>query len=408
MVQENEDGKKYFAGYEVSMLQLVAQIRGFPLKLTDDGTWLPAFGRLLSNGTWSGVAGELIAGHADLALGGLPVAICNLSPLECTTSYMQQGLVWFTPRPERLSGLHSVFSEAPAEVLLIMAALNAVISLVIWAASFNRGVREYSSYEDSCFATFSVSFSVPVKEPSVLSARVAFLSWILFSMAMEASLSSVITSRLSQPVFTRAITDDEDLLQSGLRGASLTPIAEFYPIFQKPGSINITEICTSFDDCARRIAYDRDVAVLAPDVGFKYIGRTKYRDELGAPLFTPLRDSVVSSPIAMVLAKGNPLAPVISDTILRIVEAGLLRYDGQPSASGVVTDANNDKEVLVFYFVIYFTMTVSWFVVLLGEISFKKWCHWRKRIKIGPSHEFYLQGTVGMRGGFNTPITFRV
>lgn len=326
----NTDGSfetVYSRGWDISLLNIVKDAMNMSLRfLPPSGE---ALGRLLDNGTFVGVVGDLTYSKADIALSGLPLIAPFTDRGDPTAVYSRSEFIWLVPCARRLPGWRNVFRIFSSSVwLCIFLSLILAAGVMRFLAKETRGVARYSDLSASSCNILAMFLGVGVSSvPRASSVRIFFLAWICHCMAVNTVIQSYFTAFLVKSDLEKQVSSVDEMLSSGMEYG-------FIPQFDIFFNINGTTLdktvlhdrkdCTLIWSCLRRLAYDRDFAVLLSEVTYETDVKYRYLHNLSSrPLVCRVPETFLSFYYSLYTPKGHHLLDRINAVLSRILEAGL-------------------------------------------------------------------------------------
>ncbi|XP_069125667.1 ionotropic receptor 25a-like [Argopecten irradians] len=212
----HENGSISYEGYTIDVLQELSRRNGFQYQIYE----VPdnEYGVKRSNGTWSGVIGEVATGMADMGAGPISVTAERETVIDFTAPYYDyaglQILTKDTREPQPLFVFVTVFTELAWGVWLSLLIATVVILSVfhrfkykyITDANKDYDAKEQFTVNNSFwFVVMSVAISGPQQHPSMNSTRLVVAGFWFFCQiimsAYTANLAAFLTtSRLASPV----------------------------------------------------------------------------------------------------------------------------------------------------------------------------------------------------------------
>lgn len=98
-------------------------------------------GKLLSNGSWTGVMGELVTGHADMALFPLTLTTQRTQYIQSTQPFMDDGYGILIKTRQIDTGYSFLLPFQPLTWVLFLLALFAVMGIISILDSITRRAR---------------------------------------------------------------------------------------------------------------------------------------------------------------------------------------------------------------------------------------------------------------------------
>ncbi|XP_047106483.1 uncharacterized protein LOC124775699 [Schistocerca piceifrons] len=318
----------------------------------------------------------------DLAVGGLQMSSALDLPLELTTPHVSDSLLWFVPLSPRTHWETIVTAIVPATAL----ASSALIILSFCAGAIlpfrHRVCTKWAT--QWFFPLFAALILVPVRQPRSCSARVLFIFWVLFSMLIQTVIQSAMTSYVTHPSYPQSIHSEEELAASGMTCATVDQAASFYRKVKRANSPEITKTCSPYLECIHRLLCERDIAMLASELNFRYTSGADMK--IGARYaFAPLPIAVNSAYRMVAFAKHRLLASLVNHKIQQVIEGDLIsatmrrqmqkdRQDYTWCPTAFIKDSGSQAKILVFmaFRFQYLIMVACSLIVFAAELLHAK------------------------------------
>lgn len=277
-------------------------------------------GQQLSNGTWTGLRGEIIYGSSDMIFGHILTNLDDHLLFDDTIVYSSDKFTWFIARADaypRWLSMARVFTPKLWLVLLISIPVAAFV--MKWLS--RKGSVELWSYVKSVFAFWASLLCVGADIPYSTTLRIFFLSWIIFSLAVNTVFQTFVTSYLVDPGLQHQIDNAEELYESN-------------SVFAFPGTIDKFFTKQFLDNLKPRIRADPVVCLdyVANKDNFATVAGRKLVEYFSEDLakrgskheIFRFREDLFQLSTVMLLPKGSPLHELLNEILFRTFEAGLV------------------------------------------------------------------------------------
>ncbi|GFV95208.1 lig_chan-Glu_bd domain-containing protein [Trichonephila clavipes] len=208
---KNEDGSYNFSGSSAKRLELFLRALNLPFEIVD--TEDREFGRLLDNGTWTGLIGKIQQGLADLSINSIAVteqktSVVNFGPIsdsdDITFAIEKPGTY-----PKSLAFIRPYDYTVWIPTLI-------VLLLMPWVLRFLLNIKFTYFYAfimilGSFFGQFSF------KNNNSQRSRIISISWSVFGMIMTLSYSTVLLSILTVPLQIPPVKNFEELSEAVMK-----------------------------------------------------------------------------------------------------------------------------------------------------------------------------------------------
>jgi hypothetical protein len=318
----------YSRGWDIVLLNIVRDAMNVSLRFLPPSA--EELGRLFDNGTYVGVVGDLTYSKADIALSGLPLIAPFTDRGDHTTVYSRSEFIWLVPCARPLLGWRNVFRIFSYFVWLcvfLSLILAAGITRFLAKWSLFEGTRGVARSETSCniLAVFLGAGMSSVPRASAV--RIFFLAWICHCMAVNTVIQSYFTAFLVKSDLEKQVSSVDEVLSSGMEYGF---IPEFDIFFTTDATTRNKKVlrdrrdCTRMWSCLRRLAYDRDLAMLLSEVTYETDIKYRYLDEVSSrPLVCRVPETFVNFYYSFYTPKGHHLHDRIDVILSRIFQAGL-------------------------------------------------------------------------------------
>jgi hypothetical protein len=331
----NPDGSTetvYSRGWDIGLLNILKEAMNVSLRFLPPS--VEKLGRLLDNGTYVGVVGDLTYSKADIGLSGLPLVAPFTDRGDPTAIYSRSEFIWLVPCARHLHGWRNVFRMFSSSLwfciflcLILAAGVTCFLAKLSLCAGTAEIARCRNLSETSCniLAVFLGAGMSSVPRASAL--RIFLLAWICHCMAVNTVIQSYFTAFLVKSDLENQVSSMDEIVNSGMEYG-------FIPQFDHFFTINGTSLdrkllsgrkdCTRVWYCLRRLAYDRDFAMLLSEVTYETDVKYRYLDKLSsAPLVCRTPETFLSFYYSLYTPKGHHLLHRIDAILRRIFQAGL-------------------------------------------------------------------------------------
>ncbi|PSN35409.1 Ionotropic receptor 204 [Blattella germanica] len=328
----NEDGSKsYSSGIEYFLMREIAKFTNMSLYILppppDGGFW----GIDLRNGSWSGLAGEVMNGFSDIAAVDIWYK-CNILPeMECSTPHMIDKIRWYVPcaKPNpKWSSLTRVFKASLWGAFAAMYVIVAICMWVVVTISNHTTPKQLQNEAYDGFVKCSLNFWAIILEesasndpPKIMSIRSLFLAWVLYCYAVNTVYQTFLTSFLVDPGLQKQISSEDELLASGI----------VYSVFPStyPHSVSLytkypkIQFCERREECLNAVAYRNEANVFS-QVLTEYEISVRFVNANGDRMVCDFDEIVSIQLIVLPVMRGNPKLKVINQVIRYLLEAGFI------------------------------------------------------------------------------------
>lgn len=316
-------------GWEIKLLRIITN----SLNMTEKYL-LPPYSFDVGNQV-VGAIEALVYGKADIVFGGVESRVQWgwEDYIDITNSYFSRRMLWYVPcsfQHPRWSSIFRIFSQKLWFCLVISLA---VISITLTVFS-KRGVAYSKSHvywtvmtSFTCAWAVILGITAPVL-PRTAAVRVAFLAWILFSLAVNAIFQSFLTTFLTESGYENPIEDTDHMLASEIKYG-------YHPLFDhvylESGDVQAQKIlsnrvlCPEYAICLKWAKIHKNISLILDELSTEeQYASSRLMDENSKPLLCRLADGVIMhGNNVMLMHTGDPLLESINDIIQRVVESGI-------------------------------------------------------------------------------------
>ncbi|KAG2438363.1 hypothetical protein HYH02_010818 [Chlamydomonas schloesseri] len=361
-----------------------------------------AGGTLGANGVWSGVVGELVYGRADVVLFPLTRTASRLSAIDCTFSYLDQGLSLLIRDEQRGPGPLSVLEPFKMTLWLTLLCTVVGVALLFWlldlyskwirtrqtralrrtGALTGRAAARAKQDEDShVFISFMAAAGAPERpRRSSWGVQVLYLAYCFFCLIVLSSYTANLTSFLAVRRAELGIQGLQDLVRdNGLLGVNPNgSTAAYFASSQDT-------LATQLQPRVRYCATDTCVAWLRAGEVAAFVSDQPLLDYIAEQ--QPCDLQVVGDPfgpgnLVVGLQKGSPWLPLFNNAIQRFSEDGTLStlyrtwFDGLSQCddgSAAVLESSRlgvDQMLGAFVFLLFGALAAF----IISNCENLKWC----------------------------------
>ncbi|PSN50850.1 Ionotropic receptor 215 [Blattella germanica] len=281
--------------------------------------------------TTNGIIGEVIRHESDMAL-NLYCNVCHLYfDIECSFTYYVDQMRWFIPCPNLRPRWLSILDVFKTSTWLIFLMTYLVMSIIMSMVEkmCNKVTRkqarnklEYLSISLQHFGEIALFGGTYLSPTSRFATRSIFLTWIIFTVAINNVFQSFLTSFFVEQGQDTKITTERQLQQSTFE---LVVNPDVAGVFQelKDGRYKL-EYCKSHKPCEEFYDFKGDVAYLKMSVNMAYIA-AKYHGETNKnEVVCHIDDIFVSLPLTLPFTKGFVLLEKVNKILMKAVDSGIL------------------------------------------------------------------------------------
>jgi hypothetical protein len=343
----------YRTGWDIGLLNILKDAMNMSVRFLAPtangiGTWL-------DNGTYLGVIGDLTCNRADIALAGLPLIAPFVDRADHSVVYSRSKFIWLVPCARRLLGWGNVFRMFSYALwlcvflsLFVAAGFSCLLAKCS-ACGTTRRSAGYNNLSEALCNIVAVFLGLGVSSvPRTSALRVFFLAWICHCMAVNTVVQSYFTSFIVKSDLERQESSLDDILKSAMEYGFLPQYDKFFAMnaFYE-NVLRERKDCTREWSCLRRLAYDKDFAMLFSEIRYETDVKYRYLDKLTSRMLVcRIPEPFVSFYYCLYTPKGHHLLERINAVLRRINQAGLYSkvehlYAHELSVAAQV----NDKEV---------------------------------------------------------------
>jgi hypothetical protein len=361
-------------GWEVRLFGLIAK------SLNMSETYIPA-PNSFQNGQYDGVLSSFEYDKADVLFGGAETRgrWAWQDHVEVTCSYFTHKIRWYVPcsfKYPRWSSIFRIFyPHLWVCVLLSLAVTSVVTFLVARCGSTYTKSPEYWTMTNSLTCAWAVILGIGAPAlPHKASVRAIFLTWLLFSLAINTVFQTYLTTFLTESGYESPIENTDEMLASKIK-YGYHPV--FDTVYKGSNDVNSLKIlrnrilCLESQKCVEWAYIYKNISMILGDINVEELYSTSaLLDENSKPLICPLDDGIVASVTnAMIMRLGDPLLERVNEIIHRVVEAGLLMQWKKSHFDNIKTRSSRRGAYSLFDSYYHFTlqhMHPAFYLLLAG------------------------------------------
>ena len=295
----------------------------------DGGRW----GFKLDNGSWNGLTGAIARSYSDLAMACLWYRCHLVKENECSRPYLLDKVRWYVPCAipyPRWSSITRVFKLSLWLCFLLSFILLSLVmwQVVKWSKKFSQNSIENQAYTDliKCLINFwaiILEESASNNPPHVMSIRIVFFSWVLYTWAMNTVYQTFLTTFLIDPGLQHQISTEEEVLSSGISYGTETSVVSQYRVLSGNPYNKLVD-CSNTVLCMNKISKGEGLAFLFSKYLTEYNITMMFMDSAGNPKICEVEDDFAHNFINMLVPKGSPLLKNYNRIILELMQAGII------------------------------------------------------------------------------------
>ncbi|CAO1443385.1 unnamed protein product [Diamesa serratosioi] len=319
-------------GIEIQIIKAIAKQANFAAQfhvLDESENWGQIFPH---NSTGTGMMSAFLKHQTDIAVGSLKPNLERHTVFDYTVQYMQDATVWVVSVADKIPNWRKIFLVFTPTVWAMSAIVYLLSSILVYflglVALKNNQMEHalYRSFSGAFFATYGVFMVNSTGSARTIRLRSFLIFWSLFCIHWYTAYTTSLVSLMTSPMYVEQLESFKDMKRSEFRfGMTLPTTKYFQSHHDEIGNVVLAnvQLCSSSLKCLHQLTKEKKFAVAISREYLEYV-INKFKDEEGKPLIRALDDTIVQTPIEMLLFKGNPLLNRFNDLLLRIVEAGLI------------------------------------------------------------------------------------
>ncbi|PSN36243.1 Ionotropic receptor 203 [Blattella germanica] len=330
--QRDDGGVSYNDGTDFHVLVEIGKFLNMTLHFLPPPPDMGFWGVQLENGSWNGMAGEVIRGFADIGAIGVWNKCHLILEMDCSKSYMTDNIRWYVPcaKPNpRWTSITRVFKASlwigfVITYIFVGLAMYFVVKISNSIAPLELQNQSYAGVVKCLLNFWAIILEESASNdlPEIFSIRSIFLAWVLYCWAVNNVYQTFLTSFLVDPGLQKQISSETELFASGIPYQVFPATASHDKIFlssKYPKILFCTEITVCFDS----VAY-HDKAFVYSQVATEYLISVKYMNADGDRIICDFDEIISSQVVTFPVMKGFPKLREFNMIIQYILEAGLV------------------------------------------------------------------------------------
>ncbi|KDR24123.1 probable glutamate receptor [Zootermopsis nevadensis] len=277
-------------------------------------------GQQLSNGTWTGLRGEIMYGITDMIFGHVLANLDDHLLFDDTIVYSSDGFTWFVARANPYPRWLSMVRVFTPTVWFILLTVIPAAAFVMNLLSY-RGGDGLWSYVKSLVSFWAVLLGVGTDMPNRVTLRVFFFSWVIYSLAVNTVFQTYVTSYLVDPGLQHQIDNADELYESNSVYAFPDTIDKFFTSSfldkLKPRFTSDPVICLDY------VSSKDNFVTVAGRKLVEFFSEDLVKRGSKHEIF-PFREDLFQLSTVMLLSKGSPLLESVNMALTSTFEAGLV------------------------------------------------------------------------------------
>lgn len=205
IAKDPETDRLQISGIEARLLQILSTFLRFDFELVIPPT--RDWGRLQSDGRWSGLIGLLQNSSADLAISTLTMSAENFAVVDFSYPYTIQDVTFLVERPDLIHNANHLFR--PFGFAVWASILCVLVAIPVAFVLLDRGRL-------SCGLLLFELLGSLLKQPVTFRRETAkvealFCVWSFFTLVVSSCYSSILLSHLTLPLSEKPIRSFEEL-----------------------------------------------------------------------------------------------------------------------------------------------------------------------------------------------------
>jgi hypothetical protein len=306
-------------GSEIRLIRNLAYKMNVTLNLSVS----PTFERKvqeLPNGTWIGMRGEIMYGITDMVFGHILTNLDDHLLFDDTIVYSSDGFTWYVARADQYPRWLSMVRVFNPTIWLILLIIIPVAAFVMYWLSYTVGSEPWS-YVKSLLSLWAALLGLGTDMPNSTALRMFFLSWVIYSFAVNTVFQTYVTSYLVDPGLKHQIDNAEELYESKPVYAFPDKLDEFFsPNLRdklKPRVVSDPLSCLDY------VSNKDNFATLAGRKLVEFFSEDLAKRDTKHQIFWFQEDLFQLSTV-MILPKGSPFLEPVNTALSSTFEAGLV------------------------------------------------------------------------------------
>ncbi|XP_069166158.1 probable glutamate receptor [Procambarus clarkii] len=344
MFQDDQVGTPHSSGILIDFLNILASKLNFTYSVIrpPDGEW----GRVLPNGSTTGMIGMCQRQEVDMALGPFSITYVRSKIIDNSVPLYVDNFGIFLPRPRLERDLAGFIKPFPWEVwtlLFVLLATTAVLGIFMkWLGELRRlpGTNDNNDFRSSWFIKTLLVETI-VTSPKLTIGRVLEGSWLISALILGSAYQGVLTSMLAAPRIPVPVNSLQDLVHYGRlpwgveSGTALQQLLGDAKsgIYKKvsEGAFQITSLFIE-----KTHMKEKKFAILCDFFSMKQVMSEDY-SKTGRCNYYIAQEVIISTSMAFVFPKGSVLVPHINKWLVMMKESGLVNRNLDELVSNATT-----------------------------------------------------------------------
>ncbi|GFU42101.1 uncharacterized protein NPIL_351791 [Nephila pilipes] len=208
---KNEDGSYSFAGFGGKQLELFLKALNLPFEVVDVED--REYGRLLNNGTWTGIIGMIQQDMADLSIHSVTMTEPKTSVVDFSTVYNTDDMTFAIEKPGTYPT--SLAFVRPYDYTVWIPTFTVLLLMPLVLRLLSNIQYTYAHAFIMMLGSFLGQFSF--RNTSSRSSKMLIFSWSFFGVIMMLSYSAVLLSILTVPLQIPAVKNFEELSEAVMK-----------------------------------------------------------------------------------------------------------------------------------------------------------------------------------------------
>ena len=244
---------------------------------------------------------------------------------------MQDATVWVVPTADETPNWKKIFLVFTPTVWassVVVYFLSSILVYFLGKVALRNHQKEhvlFRSFYGALFAMYGVFVVNSTGFAYTTRLRTFVIFWSLFCIHWYTAYTTSLVSLMTSPIYVEKLKNFEDIKRSEYHFGMTLPTTKYFRSKNDDiGSFVLenVQLCNSSKICLHRLIKEKKFSVAISHRYLEYV-INEFKKE-GKPIIRVLDDTIVQTPIEMLLFKGNPLLNRFNDLLLRIVEAGLI------------------------------------------------------------------------------------
>lgn len=274
----------------------------------------------------------------DLLIGSYPKTSEICWYLECSRSYIQEILVWCVPHVTIMNNRNIIIKIFDKSVWACLICSYLSFTICIWCLSldYQRKPKSLENLLKYCLNNFSIIIGLSVNKQPVL-LRVRYFAGLLFifSLYINITFTSTLTSFLSKPSKLEKFSSVESIYENDLDTYFLPESISHFKATDSDEDNYIRNVpietiqrkwlnCSYPRQCLRNVGVQQKSAFCLPKLHKQYLFSHDTNIMGTQNSIYCIEDNIVSFPVNILMRKGFPLFKMFDEVIGRIVSAGFI------------------------------------------------------------------------------------